>query len=113
MLGFKLLKTAFAFIIDVRECVDCFVDPAEFGDGPSKFHRPVSRFNRQRPEFEHLLDQLRPGDTVVVWKFDRLARSTRNLLNTMETIMETINDAGAKFQSLSEPWANTTTHAGR
>jgi DNA invertase Pin-like site-specific DNA recombinase len=27
--------------------------------------------------------------------------------------METINDAGAKFQSLSEPWANTTTHAGK
>jgi DNA invertase Pin-like site-specific DNA recombinase len=56
-----------------------------------------------------MLDQLRPGDTVVVWKLDRLARSTRDLLNTMETI----NDAGAKFQSLSEPWANTTTHAGK
>lgn len=66
-------------------------------------------FNRQRPEFQRRLDQLRSDDTVVVWKLDRLARSTRDLLNTMELI----NDAGAKFQSLSEPWANTTTHAGK
>jgi DNA invertase Pin-like site-specific DNA recombinase len=56
-----------------------------------------------------MLDQIRPGDTIVVWKLDRLARSTRDLLNTMDPI----NEAGCKFQSLSEPWANTTTHAGK
>ncbi len=37
------------------------------------------------------------------------ARSTRDLLNTMETI----NEVGGKFQSISEPWANTTTHTGK
>lgn len=56
-----------------------------------------------------MLDQIRPGDTIVVWKLDRLARSTRDLLNTIETISE----GEGKFQSLSEPWANTTTHAGK
>ena len=56
-----------------------------------------------------MLDQIRFSDTIVVWKLDRLARSTRDLLNTMEAISE----AGGKFQSLSEPWANTTTHAGK
>jgi DNA invertase Pin-like site-specific DNA recombinase len=56
-----------------------------------------------------MLDQIRPSDTIIVWKLDRLARSTRDLLNTMEAIGE----AGGKFQSLSEPWANTTTHAGK
>jgi len=55
-----------------------------------------------------MLDQLRNGDTFLVWSLDRQARSTRDLLDTMETISE----AGARFQSLSEPWANTTTHAG-
>jgi len=55
------------------------------------------------------VDQLRSGDTVIVWKLDRLVRSTRDLLETMETIRE----AGGRFQSLSEPWANTTTHAGK
>ncbi len=56
-----------------------------------------------------MLDQLREGDTVIVWKLDRLARSTRNLLE----IVETIDAAGARFQSISEPWADTTTHAGK
>jgi DNA invertase Pin-like site-specific DNA recombinase len=56
-----------------------------------------------------MLDQIRAGDTIVVWKLDRLARSTRNLLETMESIRE----ARAKFQSLSEPWADTTTRAGK
>ena len=73
------------------------------------FREKISGFNRQRPEFQRMLDQLRPSDTIVVWKLDRLARSTRDLLN----IMETINEAGGKFQSLSEPWMNTTTHAGK
>ncbi|MBC7965994.1 MAG: recombinase family protein [Fuerstia sp.] len=64
---------------------------------------------RDRPEFHRMLDQLREGDVVLVWKLDRLARSTRDLLETMETI----RDTGARFQSLSEPWADTTTHAGK
>ena len=44
-----------------------------------------------------------------MWKLDRLARSTRELLETVETIAE----AGAKFQSLSEPWADTTSAGGK
>jgi len=44
------------------------------------FREKVSGFNRQRPEFQRMLDQIRPGDIIVVWKLDRLARSTRDLL---------------------------------
>jgi DNA invertase Pin-like site-specific DNA recombinase len=73
------------------------------------FREKVSGATRQRPEFERMLDQIRSGDTVIVWKLDRLARSTRDLLNTMETLRET----GANFRSISEPWANTTTNAGK
>lgn len=62
-----------------------------------------------RPEFQRMLDQIREDDIVVVWKLDRLARSTRDLLETMETL----RGAGGKFQSLSEPWADTTSHAGK
>src|SRR5207244_13512898 len=68
-----------------------------------------SRNNRERPQFQRMLDQIRSSDTIVVWKLDCLARSTRDLLETMEAIRE----AGGKFQSLSEPWADTTTHAGK
>ncbi len=73
------------------------------------FREKVSGVTRHRPELQRVLDQVRSGNTIIVWKLDRLARSTRDLLNTMETL----NEAGAKFQSISEPWANTTTHAGK
>jgi len=39
----------------------------------------VSGLSRHRPELQRLLDQLRTGDTMVVWKLDRVARSTRHL----------------------------------
>jgi DNA invertase Pin-like site-specific DNA recombinase len=73
------------------------------------FREKVSGAYRDRPELNRMVDQLRPGDVVIVWKLDRLARSTRNLLE----IVESINNASARFQSISEPWADTTTHAGK
>jgi DNA invertase Pin-like site-specific DNA recombinase len=73
------------------------------------FREKVSGASRERPECQRMIDQLRHGDTVIVWKLDRLARSTRDLLEAIETIRQ----AGARFQSLSEPWANTASHTGK
>jgi DNA invertase Pin-like site-specific DNA recombinase len=73
------------------------------------FQEKISGADRNRPELKRLLDQLRAGDTVIVWKLDRLARSTRDLLE----VMETVRKSDASFQSLTEPWADTTTHAGK
>ena len=61
-----------------------------------------------RPELHRLLDQLREGDTVVVWKLDRLSRSLKDVLH----IMERIAKAGAGFRSVTEN-IDTTTPAGR
>lgn len=63
---------------------------------------------RKRPELDQLIDQLRDGDIVVVTKYDRLARSLRDLLD----IVEAISDKGAGFRSLAED-IDTTTSAGR
>ena len=52
---------------------------------------------------------LEAGDVLLVTKLDRLARSTRDLLNTLATIGE----RGAGFKSLSDPWADTTTPHGK
>ena len=73
------------------------------------FQEKLSGANRQRPELAKLLEQLREGDAVVIWKLDRLARSTRDLLD----IADVIAKAGAGLKSLSEPWADTTSPAGR
>jgi DNA invertase Pin-like site-specific DNA recombinase len=69
----------------------------------------VSGARRDRPELERLLDQVREGDVVVVTRLDRLARSTRNLLD----IAERLRDVDAGLRSLAEPWADTTSPAGR
>lgn len=62
----------------------------------------------ERPELHRMLDQIRDGDTVVVWKLDRLSRSLKDVLH----IMEKIGKAGAGFRSLTEA-IDTTTPAGR
>lgn len=73
------------------------------------FDEKVSGAKRDRPELARMLDQIRDDDLVVVTRLDRLARSTRDLLD----IAEKLNDAGAGLRSLAEPWADTTSPAGR
>lgn len=63
---------------------------------------------RNRPELDRLLDQLRQGDVITVTKYDRLARSLRDLLD----IVDAIQARGAGFRSLAED-IDTTTPAGR
>ena len=73
------------------------------------FAEKVSGARRVRPELDRMLDHLRPGDVVTVTRLDRLARSTRDLLD----ISERIRNCGAGLRSLAEPWADTTSPAGR
>jgi len=61
-----------------------------------------------RPELRKLLEHLRPGDMLVVWKLDRLSRSLKDLLH----LLEGLNDRGAGFLSITEH-IDTTTPAGR
>ena len=63
---------------------------------------------RSRPELDRLLDQLRQGDVITVTKYDRLARSLRDLLD----IVDAIQARGAGFRSLAED-IDTITPAGR
>lgn len=72
------------------------------------FEEHASGGRWDRPELHRLIDQLRPGDVVVVWKLDRLSRSLKDLLH----LMEKIESAGAGFKSLTES-IDTTTPAGR
>lgn len=73
------------------------------------FEEKVSGARRGRAELDRLLDQLREGDVLVVARLDRLARSTRDLLG----LAEEIADRGAGLRSLAEPWADTTSAAGK
>jgi DNA invertase Pin-like site-specific DNA recombinase len=72
------------------------------------FEEAASGGRWDRPGLHRLLDQLREGDTVVVWKLDRLSRSLKDMLH----IMERIGNASAGFRSITEN-IDTTTSAGR
>ena len=72
------------------------------------FSDKITGTARSRTELDRLLDQLRQGDVITVTKYDRLARSLRDLLD----IVDTIQAQGAGFRSLAED-IDTTTPAGR
>jgi DNA invertase Pin-like site-specific DNA recombinase len=103
------MKIGYARVSTLEQNLDLQLQALKKAGCRRIFQEKISASIGNRPEFQRMLDQIRAGDTIVVWKLDRLALSTRYLLETMEMIQET----DAKFQSLSEPWADTTTHAGK
>jgi DNA invertase Pin-like site-specific DNA recombinase len=64
--------------------------------------------NMNRPELTRCLDMLRKGDTLVIWKLDRLGRSLRDLLE----IVERLENSGVQFLSLTED-INTKAASGK
>ncbi len=77
--------------------------------GCAKVYREkASGAKTDRPELAKLLRALEAGDLLIVTRLDRLARSTRDLLN----ILDAVAKAGAKFRSLHDAWADTTTPHG-
>src|SRR6516162_7371972 len=73
------------------------------------FKEKVSGAKTDRVELAKVIRRLEPGDVLVVTRLDRLARSTRDLLNVLATVAE--REAG--FRSLKDAWADTTTPHGR
>src|SRR6267154_1984599 len=73
------------------------------------FREVASGAKTDRPQLRRLLAEIVPGDVVTMTRLDRLARSTRDLLNTLAAI--TGKKAG--FRSLADAWADTTTAHGR
>jgi len=72
------------------------------------FRETASGAKTDRAQLRKVLDQLDTGDVLMVARLDRLARSTRDLLNTLAAI----TDRKAGFRSLGDTWADTTTAHG-
>jgi len=73
------------------------------------FREKMSGANAGRAQLARLLAAIDRGDVLIVSRLDRLARSTRDLLNILDTLVQ----RGAAFRSLGDSWADTTTPHGR
>ena len=91
------------------QSVDAQVRQLRDAGADKVFREVASGAKTDRAQLRRLLAALGPGDVVMVTRLDRLARSTRDLLNTLVAI--TAKKAG--FRSLGDAWADTTTAHGR
>lgn len=91
------------------QTIDAQVAQLEAAGATRLFKEKVSGTRRDRVQLDKMLGTLNAGDVVIVTRLDRLARSTRDLLN----ILGVVADKGAAFRSLGDGWADTTTAHGR
>jgi DNA invertase Pin-like site-specific DNA recombinase len=91
------------------QSVDAQVRQLRAAGAETVFREVASGAKTDRSQLRRALGQLDAGDVLMVTRLDRLARSTRDLLNTLDSI--TGRKAG--FRSLGDTWADTTTPHGR
>jgi DNA invertase Pin-like site-specific DNA recombinase len=84
------------------------IDALESAGCDKLFSERLSASTRDRPELDRMLDQLRPGDRVVVWRLDRLGRSLRDLID----LVGEFEASEVTFVSLTES-IDTSTPSGR
>lgn len=84
------------------------LDALEAAGCEKVFREKASGAQRDRPQLAAAIDYMRKGDTLVVWKLDRLARSMKQLIETVEGL----EAGGIGFRSLTEA-IDTTTSGGR
>jgi DNA invertase Pin-like site-specific DNA recombinase len=73
------------------------------------YQEKASASKKERPEFARLLDHARSGDVIIVWRLDRLARSLRQLIETMDDLRH----RGIELRSLTENIVDTASPSGK
>lgn len=102
-------KVGYARVSTAGQALNAQLDKlGEFGCELS-FSEKESGSKSDRPELQRALAALDKGDVLIVTRLDRLARSTRDLLE----IVHRVEESGATLKSLAEAWADTTTPTGR
>lgn len=102
------MKIGYARISTKDQNVDLQLDALQKAGCEKIFQEVVSGARAERPVLKQLLDTLRPGDVLVIWKLDRLGRSLKHLVELINNLRE--QDIG--LQSLNDP-IDTSTPQGR
>jgi DNA invertase Pin-like site-specific DNA recombinase len=103
------MKYGYARVSTDGQSLDAQVKQLRAAGAAKVFRETASGARADRAQLRRVIGQLEKGDVLTVTRLDRLARSTRDLLNTLATI----TGQGAGFRSLNDTWADTTTAHGR
>ncbi|MBT1173915.1 recombinase family protein [Bifidobacterium sp. MA2] len=100
-------RFGYARISTAGQSADLQIDALERAGCDRVFVDTASGVKAHRPELDHMIELLREGDVVVVWRLDRLGRSMQNLV----ALMNRFQEMGVGFVSLTES-IDTTTPGG-
>ena len=100
---------AYSRVSTDSQTLDAQIEALTAAGATSIFRETASGARSDRVQLSRAIKALREGDTLLVTRLDRLARSTRDLLNILAAIAE----QGASFRSLADAWADTSTAHGR
>jgi len=103
------MKYGYARVSTDGQSLDAQVKQLRAAGAEKVFRETASGARTDRAQLRRALDHLDKSDMLMVTRLDRLARSTRDLLNTLAAI----TGKGAGFRSLNDAWADTTTAHGR
>jgi DNA invertase Pin-like site-specific DNA recombinase len=103
------MKYGYARVSTDGQSIDAQVRELKAAGARQVFREVASGAKTDRAQLRRVLARLDAGDVLIVTRLDRLARSTRDLLNTLAAIAA----QGAGFRSLRDTWADTTTPHGR
>lgn len=103
------MKFGYARVSTDGQSVDAQVTELRDAGCDRIFKEIASGAKTQRAQLRRCINALQAGDVLIVTRLDRLARSTRDLLN----ILAEVSEHDASFKSLGDAWADTTTPHGR
>jgi DNA invertase Pin-like site-specific DNA recombinase len=103
------MKLGYARVSSEGQSLSAQLDELRAAGCAQVFQEKISGARSDRRELPRLMSRIGEGDTLIVCRLDRLARSSRDLLN----ILHELGLKKASFKSLHDPWADTSTPHGR
>jgi DNA invertase Pin-like site-specific DNA recombinase len=102
-------RVGYARVSTDDQSLDLQLDALKKDGCENVYTETVSGASKRRPQLDLCIKELQPGDTLVVWKLDRLGRSTLQIFMRLEEIAK----AGAAFHAITQPMLDFDTAMGR
>ena len=102
------MKIGYARVSTKDQNLNLQLDDLERAGCEKIFQEKITGATKERPQLQKMIEQVREGDVIFIWKLDRLGRSLKDLI----TLVNEIKEKGAGLKSLNDP-IDTTTPQGK